>query len=171
MSRVIPARVDRKLVARIDEMISKGLYVSRSDAVRDAIRNLAISQDEREPFQSIYRVVAQIAAAMMRQSLGDNLGDVILFGSVSRGRATQDSDIDLLVLIESGETSTTTRSIVELLYPIMLASDTVITPVVYSRQEFLRLFKEEYVFASEIIENGTQIYGDLLHEIRDRETS
>ena len=37
-------------------------------------------------------------AELLRQTLGDNLVSVVLFGSVARGEARPDSDIDLLIV-------------------------------------------------------------------------
>ena len=171
MSTVIPARVDRRLIKKIDRIVNAGSYLSRSDAVRDAIRRLVSTHDAEEPFQIIHKVVAQIAAAIIRRSLDEDLTDIILFGSVSEGRATRESDIDLFILMKEGDPSKLTRDLVTYLYPIMLASDSVITPLVYIRQEFLNLLEQGYIFAREILQNGTQIYGDLLYELRDRKTS
>jgi predicted nucleotidyltransferase len=41
---------------------------------------------------------AQQYAGLLRESLGNNLVSVVLFGSVARGEATADSDLDLLVI-------------------------------------------------------------------------
>ncbi len=38
--RTIPAKVTEKLVTEIDELISEGWYANRSEAIRDAIREL-----------------------------------------------------------------------------------------------------------------------------------
>jgi predicted nucleotidyltransferase len=46
------------------------------------------------------RRVAESYARHLRRHLGDNLVSVVLYGSVARGEARQDSDVDLLVICE-----------------------------------------------------------------------
>lgn len=50
---------------------------------------------------SAVREAAERYAALLREVLGDNLVSVILFGSVARGEASTDSDIDLLIICEA----------------------------------------------------------------------
>jgi uncharacterized protein len=49
---------------------------------------------------SLLRAAAERYTALLREALGDNLVSVVLFGSVSRGAATADSDLDLLIICE-----------------------------------------------------------------------
>lgn len=66
---------------------------------------------------------------LLRQSYGDRLKDVILFGSVARGQDTPESDIDLLVLLdEPFDYWTDLKNIVDLLHPLQLESQHYISP-------------------------------------------
>jgi predicted nucleotidyltransferase len=47
------------------------------------------------------RAAAEAYARLLQAALQDNLVAVVLFGSVARGEATADSDIDLLVVCEA----------------------------------------------------------------------
>lgn len=49
---------------------------------------------------AVDRTVAVAASSALRQALGDRLIAVVLFGSQSRGEATESSDWDLLVIAE-----------------------------------------------------------------------
>lgn len=65
---------------------------------------------------------------------GPQLRGVILYGSMARGEAGPSSDIDLLVLLDpSFDYFAELRRIVELLYPIQVESDRLISaqPVAY----------------------------------------
>ena len=53
---------------------------------------------ELSPFNQRLRDLAERYADCARRSLGQNLTSVVLFGSVARGEATPESDIDLLLV-------------------------------------------------------------------------
>ena len=47
-----------------------------------------------------FRAAAERYTGLLKDALGDNLVSVVLFGSVARGEARSDSDIDLLIVAE-----------------------------------------------------------------------
>ena len=53
-SRVIPVRIDDKLLELIDELVRMGIYSSRSEAIRDLIR-FGLRRAER--VKRVYRLV------------------------------------------------------------------------------------------------------------------
>lgn len=62
-------------------------------SVSGAIRNL-----EKIPQQRYSRLLGIFCAELIRRSLG--IKSVVLFGSVARGKARQDSDVDLLIVTD-----------------------------------------------------------------------
>ncbi|MCP8304653.1 MAG: nucleotidyltransferase domain-containing protein [archaeon] len=98
MSKAIPTKLDKAIVDHIDRLVSKGLYVSRSEAIRDAVRELVAKR--YISVSHFLRVMAEIAGEIIISNF-PKVTDVILFGSVATGEADMESDIDLLVLIES----------------------------------------------------------------------
>jgi uncharacterized protein len=50
---------------------------------------------------SALRAAAEQYTGLLREALGDSLVSVVLFGSVARGEATADSDLDLLIICQS----------------------------------------------------------------------
>ena len=59
---------------------------------------------------------------------GDRFAGLILYGSEARGESTPDSDLDLLVLLHgSFDLFDELRTIVDLLYPVQLTSDRLIS--------------------------------------------
>jgi predicted nucleotidyltransferase len=79
---------------------------------------------EEKEIASIVQKCKQILAGYY----GTRLKGVILYGSRARGDATQDSDIDLLVLLSSPiDYFAELRQIVDMLYPIQLESEQLIS--------------------------------------------
>jgi len=171
LAQVIPARLGKDLVRSLDRLISEGQYVSRSDAVRDAVRMLVQKNWSGPTSPQMYRIVAEIASATVVERLGHTVTDIVLFGSVASGRQTDESDIDLLILVEGSPPDRTTLNIVDELYTIMLASGTAITPIVYEQNEFRQMFREGIAFAQEVIDKGIPLHGAILDELRSQKAS
>jgi len=74
----------------------------------------------------------------LKAALGDKIGDLILFGSYSRGDNTKYSDIDLLILINSRLTRYETRKVDDLIASYSLENDVVISGLVYPRETYHR---------------------------------
>lgn len=63
--------------------------------------------------------VALAATQKLKQAYGDRLSDVVLFGSWVRGEAHEESDVDLLVVLEQLDARAAERDrIVEILFDL-----------------------------------------------------
>ncbi|KPV61679.1 MAG: putative nickel-responsive regulator [Candidatus Bathyarchaeota archaeon BA2] len=165
MDLAIPTKLDNKLVGELDRLVSEGFYVSRSEAIREAVRRLVA--EHYISLQRFIRVIAEIASEILKSNLASVITDVVLFGSVARGDATLESDIDLLILIEHEDASRVRRKSHKIIYPISLVSATPITLIIMNREEFIEWIKDELNFAREIKEEGIQLYGDVLSLVRN----
>jgi len=166
MSVVVPARLDRKLLLELDKLVSRGLYVSRSDAVRDAVRRIVVQATEKEiNYPVLHRLVADTASYFIVANM-KTVTDVILYGSVARGESDGESDIDLLVLVSDGEEWESESKLYDLLYPVMLSSEQVLTIYVLKRGTYRKLFFGGSSFARSIAKEGVQLHGSILDEIR-----
>jgi predicted nucleotidyltransferase len=68
---------------------------------------------------------------------GDNFEGLILYGSMARGEADNFSDIDLLVLLKKPfNYFQELRRIIELLYPVQLESENLISAKPAAKEEF-----------------------------------
>lgn len=68
-------------------------------------------------------------ARLLRQHFGDKLDRMLVFGSVARGTDRPDSDIDILVVLNSPEDAIgwqAERHVRELVYPVELEDDVVL---------------------------------------------
>jgi predicted nucleotidyltransferase len=83
----------------------------------------------------------------------DEIDEIILFGSVARGEAREDSDVDILVI---GEVSL--EELVNLSFPILLEYEKLISAKNMNREHFDFLVRERYSFARNISKEGVILY-------------
>ena len=85
---------------------------------------------------------------LLRGELGENLLEMRLFGSVARGTATPESDIDILVLVQK-EDRATREAIIGATVEINLKHDVVVSPVIMSAERYSApLFRETHFYKS-----------------------
>lgn len=85
---------------------------------------------------------------LVKRELGANLLGIRLFGSVARGTATPDSDIDVLVLVQR-EDSAAREAVIKAAVDINLKHDVVMSPVIMSFERYSRpLFRETHFYRS-----------------------
>jgi len=85
---------------------------------------------------NIKQIVNKCKEVLAKQ-YGKRLKGVILYGSMARGEATIDSDIDLLVLLDPPlDYFAELRKLVDVLYPIQLESEQLISAKPVSFNDF-----------------------------------
>lgn len=168
MTKAIPTKLDKGLVEQLDRLVSEGLYASRSESIRDAVRRLVT--ERYMSLQRFYEIISRITSEVILQHFEGTVTDIILYGSVAKGEATTESDIDLLILTDREEGTREFRRLdgrISLItYPIDLEANVVTTPLLMSRRRFLKLVEEKYTFANEVLKNGLQLYGNILKHVR-----
>lgn len=82
---------------------------------------------------------------------------IILYGSQARGQAGPESDLDLLVLLNSGVSSEITRSIRDMLYEIGLQNDIVISVIVRSLDTWNSAIWQATALYKEIEKEGINV--------------
>ena len=88
---------------------------------------------------------------------------VVLFGSYARGNPTEDSDLDILVVLDSEERSSSFDEFIERGKPVSMALREVhrkiaMDLIVYTLAEYEYLRKQKDFFIEEIIETGKILY-------------
>jgi Arc/MetJ-type ribon-helix-helix transcriptional regulator len=167
MGLAIPTKLEAPLVRALDGLVADGLYQSRSEAIRDAVRRLV--ESSRISRARFLTVIAEISAQLILDEYGEAVTDIILYGSVAVGRVSDDSDVDILVLVSDTMSKNLSQAeirIHEITYAVALSSGSVITPIVLNRKKFLDLAQEGQHFVREIIKRGIEIKGTTLHELR-----
>ncbi len=169
MSAVIPARIERELMRKLDRLVKEGYYVSRSDAVRDALREL-LAKYESSNLNVVYQAYAKVVALMLAHFFGDKISDIILYGSVVEGRADEESDIDLLILTP-GDPFRLIFEIVSVLYPIELELGVLFSINTYRNEDFVQAVRSGFLFEREIAEKGVSLLRGSGSELRTAKTS
>jgi predicted nucleotidyltransferase len=107
---------------------------------------------------------ADIISKIIQCLMGLNVYKIILFGSYAKGTATEDSDIDLVVILNSEEFAKTFDERMNRNRPVSKALLEInrqysMDILVYSKGEFEYLNKKESDFVKEIKSTGKEIYG------------
>jgi len=106
---------------------------------------------------------ADVISKIVQSLIGLNIYKIILFGSYARGTANEDSDIDLVVVLDTEEFARTVDERLDRRRPISTALLEVnyqfpMDIIVYSKGEFEFLDKKESDFIREIKNTGIEIY-------------
>jgi len=163
MSVVVPVRVPRELTQKINELVARGLYPSRSDLIREALRRFMVSEGAFTQKFAVGHVIASLASTIIAWN-EKAVTDVLLFGSTARGEATAESDIDLLILTERAKPWMVRQRLYDFVYPIIPALGVDISLIVIDKDNFIRMIKDKDPFAMSILNEGIQLWGDVLHE-------
>jgi predicted nucleotidyltransferase len=96
--------------------------------------------------------------------MGLNVYKIILFGSYAKGTATEDSDIDLIVILDSEEMSQLFKDRMARRRPVSTALLEIneqysMDIIVYTKAEFNYLRNKKDFFIQEIEETGKKLYG------------
>jgi len=93
------------------------------------------------------------------KELGDRVCVIVVYGSVARGEAKEDSDIDVLIVGGDGEIR---RRVSEIGYDIDYENgfEIFITPVYYTREEFEHRIRVGSPFIYEVLKDGVALYDD-----------
>jgi len=95
-------------------------------------------------------------AERLRRVFGSRLRDVRLFGSYARGEADEDSDVDVLVLID-GLTDMEIGTAAGEAAEVILASKLQLAPLPMSTQRFEELRRRERLLAHDIDVEGISL--------------
>jgi predicted nucleotidyltransferase len=163
MSSVIPVRVPKKLAEKIKQLVDLGLYPNRSILIREAIRRLVTLEGEVAQKNTLTRTVATLTSVIISWN-EKAVTDVILFGSIARGKPREESDIDLLILVENAESWVVRQRLYDLVYPIIPVLGVNISLIAIEKKRFIRMVRVGDPFALSILKEGIQLHGDFLDE-------
>jgi predicted nucleotidyltransferase len=159
MSRVVPARLPAELLRGVNALVKSGRYANRSEVIKEATR-LLLSSGGLPPPSSMARVAARLVSVMVSwNSFG--VESVTLYGSVARGEAGPQSDVDILVIVDEGEPWRIRRSVYELIYPAIAVLGVDISIMVLRREYWLDMMDNRDPFALSVLKEGRPLWGQL----------
>ncbi len=100
--------------------------------------------------------LARAYAKKLRCELGDEIVEVILFGSWARGEATEDSDIDVLVVIAPRQWHTY-RQVCDLAGEFVIEYGVLIAPAVYDAKTWSVHVRQERPLARAVMTEGRKL--------------
>jgi len=86
----------------------------------------------------------------LKSHLGNNLNKVILFGSMASGKATEDSDYDILIILNKKYDWRDENKIMDLCYDIDLKYNILIDPHILSTEEINSIRGKQPIFVNAI---------------------
>lgn len=101
------------------------------------------------------RPVLRDLEASLRSAFGGRLRDIQLFGSYARGDATEDSDVDVLVLID-GLAQSEIAIVSDRATAVALTTGTALAPLPISTESFERMSATGRGLAAEIARDGAR---------------
>ena len=112
----------------------------------------------RDGLDDKYREAAEEFAHRVGAALGDQVDSIVLYGSVARGEARADSDIDVLVLVpEKGDIAERVDRILDE-DRRERGFQSLISPVFVDRDQFRDRIENGYPFIGAVFEDGVVLY-------------
>jgi predicted nucleotidyltransferase len=87
------------------------------------------------------------------EKFGGRIEQVILFGSYARGKAKEESDLDVLIIGDVG-----LDEVIEITYYLSLKHGIYISPIVMTKDYFEMLKNEGASFAKNVLDEGVVAY-------------
>jgi len=106
---------------------------------------MKIQEKYQEPVREFVKVVVE--------KYREKIESIILFGSVARGEAKEDSDVDILVV---GDVSL--EELVDISFPILLKDGELISAKDMKKDHFEYLAKEGYSFVRNVLRDSIVLY-------------
>lgn len=112
-------------------------------------RDMAACTDATQRRERAFEAFAQAAT----ESFGERIHEIILYGSVARGEATEKSDVDVLVIFEE---MGNTDELFQLAFDVGMEYEVAIIPHLQTKKQFES--RQEFPFLKSVLQEG-RLYG------------
>lgn len=100
------------------------------------------------------RLIIKELKNLLIENFGNNIQDVVLFGSQLKGKATDDSDVDVLIVLKNDYDRKMKRKINDICYDIDLKYDTFLDTQIISLNELKNSIRGKHPVFSNAIKDG-----------------
>lgn len=108
-------------------------------------------------YNDIQKTLKELTTTLSKELKG-TVRSIVLYGSVARKKATEDSDIDVLVVIPDDMESY--RKVSRISYGIDLKNSTVTSAVCFTPEEIETLVNDGSPFIEDVLKEGVVLYDD-----------
>jgi uncharacterized protein len=158
MDKIIPVRMDTALVQEMDEIIKRGIFKNRNEGIREGIRMII---KEYTSIKTELVIIAQIVTNYLLLKYPNEIVAMILYGSVARGTANEESDIDLMILSKKELEYSRKEQYIEQVVQIMQQMPFLVSLHFEEITQFVQGVHEDYNFEMNIITDGRVLGGQL----------
>ena len=102
-------------------------------------------------------LVLQVLTPGLRKIYGDLIDSIILYGSTARGTQTEDSDVDVAILLHSGATKAMREQMTDLVVDLELACGKVLSVLCIDYEKFAE-WKDALPFYKNIRTEGVVLW-------------
>ena len=96
----------------------------------------------------------------VKEKYADKVDSIILFGSVARDEATEDSDRDILVVVKETNIKDM-KEIHGIAFEVSMEHSQGISPKIYAGTEILNRMEVGAPFIKEVLKDGVPLYGEF----------
>jgi predicted nucleotidyltransferase len=160
------ASVSQKATAALDELTKLGI-INKTESTGQNLYSVNEAHYLAEPIRALFRTeegkLAQIQNRL-GQALASRPGVLVgaIFGSVARGTASPDSDLDVLVVIESPRISEDVRDeLIEQGDQLNTSYGSRISPVVFTADQWHALLTADDPFARSALSEAKVFFGSF----------
>lgn len=100
------------------------------------------------------RLIIKEVKNLLIENFGSNIEDVVLFGSQLKGKATDDSDVDVLIVLKNDYDRKMKRKINDICYDIDLKYDTFLDTQIISLNELKNSIRGKHPIFSDALKEG-----------------
>lgn len=150
MKEITTIRVHRGTKEKLDEF-----KIHDREPYEEVLKRLMKRARETSKFMKREKAVTSFIGKI-RGEYGEEVNDIIIYGSYARGEADADSDVDILI-VWNGDLPEGREGMAQLATEALLEHDTIISPIVVSPENYEAMKKAGVPFIENVRDEGIKV--------------